>query len=89
MFIVGDPDQTIYTWRGAHVEFILNFDKNHKNTQTIIMNKNYRSTPEIVDASNSLIEKNEKRIKKNLISLKNRRLRAHLWVKSSPTPCLF
>ena len=71
MFIVGDPDQTIYTWRGAHVEFILNFDKNHKNTQTIIMNKNYRSTPEIVDASNSLIEKNEKRIKKNLISLKN------------------
>ena len=66
LFVVGDPDQTIYTWRGAHVEFILHFDQHHEGTKTIIMDKNYRSTPNILNASNSLIQKNEKRIDKSL-----------------------
>lgn len=66
LFVVGDPDQTIYTWRGARVEYILNFDKHHEGTKTIVMDKNYRSTPNILNASNSLIQKNEKRIEKSL-----------------------
>lgn len=66
LFVVGDPDQTIYTWRGARVEYILNFDQHHEGTKTIIMDKNYRSTPNILNASNSLITKNEKRIEKSL-----------------------
>lgn len=66
LFVVGDPDQTIYTWRGARVEYILNFDQHHAGTKTIIMDKNYRSTPNILNASNSLIQKNEKRIDKSL-----------------------
>ena len=40
LFIVGDPDQTIYTWRGARIEFILNFDKVHRGCTDIIMDKN-------------------------------------------------
>ena len=70
LFIVGDPDQTIYTWRGAKVDYILDFDKEHDNTKTIIMDTNYRSTPNILNASNSLIRKNKKRIEKELLSTK-------------------
>lgn len=66
LFIVGDPDQTIYSWRGARVEYILNFDKEFKDAKTIMMNTNYRSNENILRASNSLIDKNEIRIKKAL-----------------------
>ncbi|MDF2906113.1 MAG: pcrA [Herbinix sp.] len=69
LFIVGDPDQTIYSWRGARVEYILNFDKEYPSTKTIIMDKNYRSTPNIINASNSLITKNKKRLDKKLIAM--------------------
>lgn len=68
LFIVGDPDQTIYTWRGARVEYILDFDKEHENTQTIFLDVNYRSTPEILAVSNSLIEKNKKRLPHRLVA---------------------
>ena len=47
LFIVGDPDQTIYTWRGADVRFLLDFDKVYPTTKTILMMENYRSTPQI------------------------------------------
>lgn len=70
LFIVGDPDQTIYTWRGADVRYLLHFDREFPNVKTIIMNDNYRSTPEILAAANSLIDKNENRIRKDLISHK-------------------
>lgn len=66
LFIVGDPDQTIYSWRGADVHYILNFDKHHPDTQTIVMDRNYRSSPEILDVSNSLIAKNRLRVEKSL-----------------------
>ncbi len=72
LFIVGDSDQTIYSWRGARVEFILDFDETHPNTKTIILSKNYRSSPEILDAANSLIKKNKKRIDKDLIAMKGK-----------------
>lgn len=69
LFIVGDPDQTIYTWRGANVKHILDFDKNFPKVKTIMMMKNYRSTPEIIAAANSLIDKNTVRMKKQLIPM--------------------
>lgn len=67
LFIVGDPDQTIYTWRGANVKYLLDFDKEFPHVKTIMMMQNYRSTPQILSAANSLIEKNQSRIKKDLI----------------------
>lgn len=67
LFIVGDPDQTIYTWRGANVKFLLEFDQAFPGTKTILMMENYRSTPEILAAANSLIDKNAHRVKKALL----------------------
>ncbi len=67
LFVVGDPDQTIYTWRGASVKYLLDFDKHFPGTQTILMMENYRSTPEILNVANSLIDRNRNRIKKTLL----------------------
>ena len=69
LFIVGDPDQTIYTWRGANVKYLLDFDQHHPGTQTIMMMENYRSTPEILQVANALIRKNRQRIEKELIPM--------------------
>ena len=66
LFIVGDPDQTIYTWRGASVKFLLDFDKEFPGTRTIMMMRNYRSTPEILATANCLIDKNRNRMRKEL-----------------------
>ncbi|WLP85853.1 ATP-dependent helicase [Mycoplasma seminis] len=66
--IVGDPDQTIYNWRGADVDLILNFDKEYPNTKTIILDINYRSTQKILDAANNLISNNSNRLHKDLIT---------------------
>ena len=67
LFIVGDPDQTIYTWRGANVKYLLDFDKVFPGTKTILMMQNYRSTPQILAAANALIDKNQYRMKKDMI----------------------
>ena len=67
LFIVGDPDQTIYTWRGANVKYLLDFDKVFPAVKTIMMMQNYRSTPQIIGVVNSLIAKNKHRIKKELV----------------------
>ncbi len=67
LFIVGDPDQTVYTWRGANVKFLLDFERQFPGTRTVMMMENYRSSPEILRAANSLIDKNVHRVKKNLI----------------------
>ena len=67
LFIVGDPDQTIYTWRGADVKYLLDFDRQYPAAKTIMMMQNYRSTPQILAAANSLIDKNAHRIKKDLL----------------------
>lgn len=68
LFVVGDPDQTIYTWRGADVTRLLNFDQRFSPCTTIFLNENYRSTPQILAAANSLIAQNKNRIEKNLFS---------------------
>ena len=67
LFIVGDPDQTIYTWRGANVKYLLEFDRNFPGAKTIMMMENYRSTAPILAVANSLIDKNRIRMKKELI----------------------
>jgi DNA helicase-2/ATP-dependent DNA helicase PcrA len=66
LYVVGDPDQTIYTWRGANQNIILQFDKTFKNVDTIILDRNYRSTKTILNTANELISHNRKRVKKNL-----------------------
>lgn len=66
LFVVGDPDQTIYTWRGADVKYLMDFDQKFPGTKTIVMTENYRSTPEILSAANALIGKNRTRIPKEL-----------------------
>ena len=66
LFIVGDPDQTIYTWRGANVKYLLDFDRQYPTTKTILMMENYRSTPQILAAANALIGRNHNRIPKQL-----------------------
>lgn len=71
LFVVGDPDQTIYTWRGADVKFILEFPTRHPGAKTIYLNRNYRSTPQILAASNALVDKNRERLKKELIPVRS------------------
>lgn len=66
LYVVGDPDQTIYTWRGANQQIILDFNKTFPAAETIILNRNYRSTKVILDAANKLISFNKKRVPKDL-----------------------
>ena len=68
LMIVGDPDQNIYEWRGSDVKLLVEFDKCHEPTRTIILNQNYRSTPQILKCANTLIEKNRLRLKKDLFT---------------------
>lgn len=69
--VVGDPDQSIYSWRGANIRNILEFEKDFKDAKTITLEQNYRSTKVILDASNKLITKNKKRKEKSLFTDKN------------------
>jgi DNA helicase-2/ATP-dependent DNA helicase PcrA len=69
LFVVGDPDQTIYEWRGARPEILVHFDTDFKDTQTIIMNQNYRSTPKILDLGNNIIKNNTLRVQKDMFTL--------------------
>ena len=70
LFVVGDPDQTIYTWRGADIHYLLDFDKKFQGTKTVMMNDNYRSVKSIINVANSLIKKNKYREEKNLVSVR-------------------
>lgn len=70
LFVVGDPDQTIYTWRGANVRYLLDFDECFQDTHTVMMLENYRSVPQVLDVANSLIAKNKERIPKDLVAVR-------------------
>lgn len=68
IFVVGDIDQTIYTWRGATIENLLEFDRAYPSAQTIILEHNYRSTQNLVTAANGVIEKNRNRKEKKSVT---------------------
>ena len=68
VFAVGDPDQSIYSWRGANIENILHFEKDYVGAQVINLEQNYRSTENILSAANAIIQNNEMRYEKKLWS---------------------
>lgn len=70
IFAVGDPDQSIYSWRGANIHNILNFEKDYPQAQIIYLEDNYRSCANILHAANTLIQNNTSRLPKNLHSVK-------------------
>ena len=66
--VVGDIDQNIYSWRGADIKNILNFERDFKNPKIVILEENYRSTQTILSVANAVIQKNKNRFEKNLFS---------------------
>lgn len=66
LYVVGDPDQTIYTWRGADVDIIMSLEKEFPGLETIVLTMNYRSTSTILEAANNVISNNKYRVKKEL-----------------------
>ena len=71
LYVVGDPDQTIYTWRGANQNIILNLNKRFYDIITIVLDRNYRSTQAILNSANKLIAHNKLRVTKNLYTKEN------------------
>lgn len=69
--VVGDPDQSIYGWRGADIGMILRFSDDFDDAKTIVLDENYRSTGNILTASNALIRNNKARLKKDLHTAKS------------------
>ena len=71
LYVVGDPDQTIYTWRGANQNIILDLNKRYYDIITIVLDRNYRSTQAILNSANKLIAHNKLRVTKNLYTKEN------------------
>ena len=71
LYVVGDPDQTIYTWRGANQNIILDLNKRFNDMITIVLDRNYRSTQAILNSANKLIAHNKLRVTKNLYTKEN------------------
>lgn len=66
--VVGDIDQNIYSWRGADIKNVLQFERHFPNTITVLLEENYRSTKTIIAASNDIIKKNVNRVEKNVFT---------------------
>jgi DNA helicase-2/ATP-dependent DNA helicase PcrA len=66
--VVGDTDQNIYSWRGANIKNMLHFEKDFPNAKIVMLEQNYRSTKNIIEAANSVIEKNIYRVPKILFT---------------------
>ncbi len=84
LFVVGDDDQSIYEWRNANVENIIDFDKEFKSADIIKLEQNYRSTSNILNGANGLIDKNKKRRGKNLWSDKGTGDKIQVLLTNSP-----
>lgn len=84
VLVVGDDAQSIYSFRAADIGNILNFPKIFKNAKIFHLTKNYRSTPEILNVANSIIEKNINQFPKNLVSLQKSFLRPVLATLTNP-----
>jgi DNA helicase-2/ATP-dependent DNA helicase PcrA len=70
--VVGDDDQSIYGWRGANIDNILNFEDEFENVKRVKLEENYRSVQNILDCANNLIKNNTSRLGKNLKSTKDK-----------------
>jgi len=68
VFAVGDPDQSIYSWRGANIDNILHFEQDYEGAKVVRLEQNYRSPSSILEAANALISHNDRRYKKELWS---------------------
>lgn len=71
VYVVGDPDQTIYTWRGANQNILLRLNETLPDIETVILDRNYRSTQNILNSANKLISYNKERVKKDLYTEQN------------------
>ncbi len=71
LLVVCDPDQTIYTWRGADVNIIMNFAKDYPQAKTIILNENYRSVEAILNGANSVIKNNKYRVDNGICAIED------------------
>ncbi len=81
--VTGDLDQCIYSWRGANVDTMLNFEKNYPKTKTIILEENYRSTKNILNAANKVISFNNQRKEKNLHTVNKEGEKIEYFIASS------
>ena len=74
LFVVGDPDQSIYSWRGANIGNIRSFTRDFSQAQTVLLEQNYRSTQTILDAAHGVISRNPDRVDKKLSACRTERL---------------
>ena len=79
LMVVGDPDQSIYGWRGANYATIMNFERDFPNAKVTLLERNYRSTAMILDASNQLIRHNKNRREKNLRTDREEGQKVSVW----------
>lgn len=68
IFVVGDADQNIYSWRGSDIKILLNFERDFENAKIVLLEENYRSTQNILTVANRIIAKNKLRKEKNLFT---------------------
>ena len=78
LFMVGDEDQSIYGFRAAYPEALLKFESDHPGSRVLLMEENYRSTPEIIDAANRFIARNKYRHKKSIIATRTNGEQVHV-----------